>query len=138
MIKVEKVLHTGRSHVIGGRDGFASSRDGRLGVLLSPPGAPGAGTNPEQLLAAAWSACFLGALRHAANARKLSVPSATEVDTEVDLAHGERGFFLQARLTVTLPGVEPEVALSLIDAAQRACPYSKATRGNIAVSFALA
>ncbi|HYG06288.1 MAG TPA: organic hydroperoxide resistance protein [Stenotrophomonas sp.] len=138
MIKVEKILHTGRSHVTGGRDGYASSDDGRLDIRLSPPGAPGMGTNPEQLLAAGWSACFIGALRHAANARKLVFPDATEVDAEVDLMHGDKGFFLRATLTVSLPGMEPELAQALIDAARLTCPYSKAMRGNITALFALA
>lgn len=137
MIKVEKVLHTGRSRVSGGRDGHAVSEDGRLDIRLSPPGAPGSGTNPEQLLAAGWSSCLIGALRHACNARRLGFPAATEVAAEVDLVHAERGFFLQARLTVTLPGIAPDLAQSLLDAARDACPYSKALRGTIKASFVL-
>ncbi|WP_145478993.1 Ohr family peroxiredoxin [Stenotrophomonas rhizophila] len=137
MINLEKVLHTGASRVAGGRDGYASSPDGRLDIRLTPPGAPGAGTNPEQLLAAGWSACFLGALRHACNARRLACPATAAVCTEVDLVHAERGFFLRARLLVSLPGVEPELAGALIDAAREACPYSKAMRGTVRVDFLL-
>lgn len=138
MIKVEKVLYTGHTHTTGGRDGAGRSLDGRLQLKLTPPGAPGDGTNPEQLFAVGWSACFIGALRHACNARKIGFPSETAVDAQVDLVHGEQGFFLQARLEVSLPGLEADVAQQLIDAAHQNCPYSKATRGNLGVSIRLA
>lgn len=138
MIKIEKILYTGRTHTAGGREGSARSHDGRLQIKLTPPGAPGNGTNPEQLFAASWSACFIGALRHASNARKIEFPAEASVDAEVDLGHGEHGFFLQARLTVSLPGLEPDAAQLLVEAAHQNCPYSKATRGNISVVIALA
>jgi len=138
MITVRKILHSGRTYTTGGRDGVARSDDGRLDVRFSPPGAPGSGTNPEQLFAACWSACFIGALRHAALARKVGFPADAAVTAEVDLGHGEQGFFLQASLAVSLPGLDPELARSLIEAAHRNCPYSKATRGNIDVVVALA
>jgi Ohr subfamily peroxiredoxin len=137
MITVQKILYTARVHTMGGRDGAARSDDGRLDIRLSPPGAPGTGTNPEQLFAAGWSACFIGALRHASHARKIDFPADAAVSAEVDLGHGEQGFFLQARLAVSLPGLEPDIAQLLIDAAHQTCPYSKATRGNIEVSLAL-
>ncbi|MFR0687804.1 organic hydroperoxide resistance protein [Enterobacterales bacterium AE_CKDN230030158-1A_HGKHYDSX7] len=137
MQSIEKVLYTARVHTRGGRDGEARSDDGRLQVRLTPPGAPGQGSNPEQLFAAGWSACFIGALRHAANARKLEFPAETAVDAEVELMHGENGFFLRARLAIHLPGLEPELAQCLVDAAQQSCPYSKALRGNVAVSLGL-
>ena len=133
-----KVLYTGRTHTTGGRDGAARSADGRLDVTLSPPGSSGAGTNPEQLFAAGWSACFIGALGHAAGARKLRLPADTAVDAEVDLANTDGAYFLQARLNVSLPGIEREVAEALVEAAHQTCPYSKATRGNLDVVTTIA
>ena len=138
MAKIEKVLHTGSARVTGGRDGQARSDDGRLYLQLSPPGTAGMGSNPEQLLAAGWSACFIGALKHAANARKFALPEAAAIETAIDLVHGEGGFFLRARFSVSLPGVDPVVAQALLDAANQTCPYSKAMRGNIRVSMQLA
>ncbi|MEP9315908.1 organic hydroperoxide resistance protein [Pseudomonas sp. LABIM340] len=137
MQSIEKVLYTARVHTRGGRDGEARSDDGRLQVRLTPPGAPGEGSNPEQLFAAGWSACFIGALRHAANARKQEFPADTAVDAEVELMHGEQGFFLRAHLAVHLPGLDPELAQRLLDAAQQSCPYSKALRGNVVVTLSL-
>ncbi|MBD9504234.1 organic hydroperoxide resistance protein [Pseudomonas sp. BGr12] len=137
MQSIEKILYTARVHTRGGRDGEARSDDGRLQVRLTPPGAPGEGSNPEQLFAAGWSACFIGALRHAANARKQEFPADTTVDAEVELMHGEQGFFLRAHLAVHLPGLDAELAQRLLDAAQQSCPYSKALRGNVAVTLSL-
>jgi len=137
MQSIEKVLYTARVHTRGGRDGEARSDDGRLHIRLTPPGVPGQGSNPEQLFAAGWSACFIGALRHAANARKLEFPADTAVDAEVELMHGENGFFLRAHLAIHLPGLDAELAQRLVDAAQHSCPYSKALRGNIAVTLSL-
>jgi len=138
MISIEKVLYTGRTHTTGGREGAGRSDDGRLALKLTPPGAPGNGTNPEQLFAIGWSACFLGALRHACNARHISFPAGAAVDAEVDLVHGEQGFFLQARLTISLPTIEQDIAQALVDAAHQNCPYSKATRSNIDVKLSIA
>jgi Ohr subfamily peroxiredoxin len=137
MPSTDKVLYTGRTHTTGGRDGAARSSDGRLDVNLTSPGAPGVGTNPEQLFAAGWSACFIGAIGLAARERKVAVPAETAVDAEVDLRHGERGYVLQARLNVALPGLDRETARALVDAAHQTCPYSKATRGNIDVEINL-
>ncbi len=137
MQSIEKVLYTARVHTRGGRDGEARSDDGRLQVRLTPPGAPGQGSNPEQLFAAGWSACFIGALRHAANARKLEFPAQTAVDAEVELMHGENGFFLRAHLAIQLPGLDPELAQRLVDAAHQSCPYSKALRNNVDVTLTL-
>ena len=137
MSSTDKVLYTGRTHTTGGRDGAARSSDGRLEVNLTSPGAPGNGTNPEQLFAAGWSACFIGAIGLAARERKVVVPADTAVDAEVDLRHGERGYALQARLNVALPGLDRETARALVDAAHQTCPYSKATRGNIDVEINL-
>ncbi|AXJ04606.1 peroxiredoxin [Pseudomonas fluorescens] len=138
MIDIEKTLYSAHTHTTGGREGTGRSHDGRLDLKLSPPGAPGTGTNPEQLFAVCWSACFLGSLRHACNARKIGFPATAGVDAQIDLVHGEQGFFLQARLAVSLPEIEPEVAQQLIEAAHQNCPYSKATRNNIKVSITLA
>ncbi len=132
--KIEKLLYTARAHTTGGRDGGASrTSDGRLDVKLSTPGTPGSGTNPEQLFAAGWSACYLSALKLVAGRMKVKLPPELAVDAEVDLGTTEGGYFLQARLNVSLPGVEREVAQALVDGAHRECPYSKATRGNISV-----
>jgi osmotically inducible protein OsmC len=138
MTKIDKVIYTGKTHTIGGRDGSARSVDGRLDVKLSPPGGAGEGTNPEQLFAAGWSACFIGAMRHAARAGKVALPANLAVDAEVDLGTGEGGYALQARLNVSLPGLDHQVAKALVEAAHQTCPYSKATRGNIDVTLDLA
>ncbi|MDB5155424.1 MAG: ohr2 [Mucilaginibacter sp.] len=134
-IVTEKVLYTGKTHTAGGgRDGGSSqSSDGRLDIGLSLPGAPGTGTNPEQLFAAGWSACFIGAMGIAAAKMKIKLPADHAVDAEVDLCNTDGEYFLQARLNVSLPGLDREVAEALAAAAHQTCPYSKATRGNIDV-----
>jgi Ohr subfamily peroxiredoxin len=138
MSKIENVLYTGKTHTSsGGRDGTVRSSDGRLDLKLSSPGSAGTGTNPEQLFAAGWSACFIGAMQLAAREIKLALPKDLAVDTEVDLGTGAGGYFLQARLNVNLPGVERELAQRIVDAAHQTCPYSKATRGNIDVTINL-
>jgi Ohr subfamily peroxiredoxin len=133
MSRIDNVIYTARTRTTGGRDGAAQSDDHRLDVKLSPPGGNGAGTNPEQLFAAGWSACFIGAMRRAAGQLKVTLPVDLAVDAEVDLGTAGDAFFLQARLNVSLPGLPREVALSVADAAHQICPYSKATRGNIDV-----
>ena len=137
MTAIEKVLYTGKTHTTGGRDGASRSSDGRLDIMLSSPGTPGSGTNPEQLFAAGWSACFIGAMGLAARKMNVALPSDLAVDAEVDLATGEGGYLLQARLNVSLPGVDREAARAVVDAAHQTCPYSKATRGNIGVTIEL-
>lgn len=137
MAQIDKVLYTGKVHTTGGRDGEAHSDDGRLSLKLSPPGSKGAGTNPEQLFAAGWSACYIGALGRAASKLNVSLPSAPSVDAEVDLAMAGDAFLLQARLRVHIPGVDGEVARALVEAAHGICPYSKATRGNLHVETVL-
>ena len=128
------ILYTGKTHTTGGRNGQSYSDDGRLDIKLSPPGTPGAGTNPEQLFAAGWSACFIGAMGFAAQSLGVRLPADTAVNAEVDLGNStERGYFLQARLNVSLPGIEPDLARKIIEGAHQTCPYSKATRGNIDV-----
>jgi osmotically inducible protein OsmC len=135
---VEKVLYTGKVHIMGGRDGSAKSNDGRLDISLSSPGTKGAGTNPEQLFAAGWSACFIGAMRHNAAKQQFTLPEDASVDTEVDLATNESGFLLQARLNVNLPGLSVEQAKAVVAVAHETCPYSKATMGNINVIISVA
>ena len=138
MNHTEKTLYTGSTHTTsGGRDGAARSTDGRLDIKLSSPGSPGAGTNPEQLLAAGWSACFIGAMGLAAGKLEVQLPAELSVDAGIDLCHGEGGYFLRARLSINMPGVERAVAQAVIEAAHQTCPYSKATRGNIEVAFDL-
>jgi Ohr subfamily peroxiredoxin len=138
MSKIDKVLYTGKTHTTGGRDGAARSDDGRLDIALAPPGSHGTGTNPEQLFAAGWSACFIGAMGLAAREQQVALPADTAVDAEVDLGTGADGYLLQARLTVSLPGVPRDVAAGLVEAAHQRCPYSKMSRGNIDVTIALA
>src|ERR1043165_1942038 len=133
-----KFSYTAKAHTTGGRDGGASrSSDGRLDVKLSIPGGPGNGTNPEQLFAAGWSACFIGAMKHVAAAMKVRLPADVTVDPEVDLWNGGDGYFLKARLNVSLPGLDHQVAQAILDGAHQTCPYSKATRGNINVEINL-
>jgi osmotically inducible protein OsmC len=136
--QVKKVIYTAKVHTTGGRNGGASkSNDGRLDIKHSTPGAPGTGTNPEQLFAAGWSACFEGAMGIAARKMKIALPAEVAVDAEVDLCLTDGAFFLQARLNISLPGLEREIAQALADAAHQTCPYSKAIRGNVDVEINL-
>ena len=137
MTTIEKVLYTARTHTTGGRDGASRTSDGRLDVKLSSPGIAGDGTNPEQLFAAGWSACFLSAIGLVASKKKIALPVDRAIDAEVDLGTNEGGYILRARLNVSLPGVDRAVAQELVDAAHQICPYSKATRGNIEVAINL-
>jgi len=132
-----KVIYTGKTHTTGGRDGQSQSSDGRLNIKLTSPGAHGEGTNPEQLFAAGWSACFIGAIGIAAAQSKVRVPADLAVDTEIDLVQADGGYTLRARLNVSLPGLDPEVGRKLLDIAHQTCPYSKLTRGNIDVTINL-
>src|SRR5215813_3980763 len=133
-----KVLYTAKAHTTGGREGGAShTSDGRLDVKLTVPGAPGNGTNPEQLFAVGWSACYTSAIKIVAAKKKVKLPPDMAVDAEVDLCTGDDGYFLQARLNVSLPGLERQVAQSILEGAHQTCPYSKATRGNIKVEINL-
>jgi len=133
-----KLLYTAKAHTTGGRDGGSSrSSDGRLDVKLSVPGGPGNGTNPEQLFAAGWSACFIGAIKHVTQQMKVKLPADLAIDPEIDLLIGSDGYFLKARLNVSLPGVDRQVAQAIVDGAHQTCPYSKATHGNINVEINL-
>jgi osmotically inducible protein OsmC len=132
---MKKVLYTGKTHTTGGREGASQSSDDQLNIKLSSPGTSRPGTNPEQLFAAGWSACFIGAMGIAASKLGIKLPAATAVDAEVDLCVTEGEYSLQARLNVSLPGIDPEVAKELTAMAHQTCPYSKATRGNIDVTI---
>lgn len=135
--QIEKVLYTARTHTTGGREGASRSSDGRIDLKLSPPGSAGQGTNPEQLFAAGWSACFIGAMNRAASGLKVKLPADVAVDTEVDLGTAGDEYFLQARLNVSLPGLDRDVARAVVDGAHQICPYSKLSRGNINVELNL-
>lgn len=137
MNTLDKVLYTGKTHTTGGREGHSRSDDGQLDIALSPPGSGRPGSNPEQLFAAGWSACFEGAMGIAARKLRIALPAGTAIDAEVDLGMVGDGYQLQARLNVTLPGLDSQQAQSLIDEAHRTCPYSKSTRGNIDVQIRL-
>ena len=136
--QIEKVLYTAKVHTAGGREGAAHSSDGRLDIKLSSPGTAGSGSNPEQLFAAGWSACFEGAMGLAARKMKVSLPADMAIDAEVDLCITDGAYFLQARLNVSLPGLERDVAQALVKTAHQTCPYSKLTRGYINVVINLA
>jgi Ohr subfamily peroxiredoxin len=131
-----KIYYTARTHTTGNREnGVSRSDDGNLAVQLAVPGSGRPGTNPEQLFAAGWSACFDGAMGIAAAKSRIALPADRSIDAEVDLAVNEGGFFLRARLNVHLPGVDAGVARMLVDAANGICPYSKAIKGNVEVEY---
>ncbi len=138
MSRIGKAVYTAKTHTTGGREnGAARSSDGRLDIRLSTPGSARIGTNPEQLFAAGWSACFESAIGLAARKIKIALTADVAIDAEVDLDLADDGYFLRARLNVSLPGIEREVAQALVNEAHQICPYSKATRGNIAVTITL-
>ena len=122
MTPIDKVLYTAKTHTTGGRDGASRTSDGRLDVKLSTPGTAGGGTNPEQLFAAGWSACFMSAIALAASQQKVALPPDRAIDAEVDLCTNEGGYLLRARLNVSLPSLQPKVAQALVGAAHQICP----------------
>jgi Ohr subfamily peroxiredoxin len=134
-----KARYIAKTHTTGGRRGGASrSDDGRLEVNFSAPGAPGTGTNPEQLFAAGWSACFISSMGLVASKMGVKLPADLAIDAEIDLCNSGDVYFLRARLNVSLPGLEREVAQTVVDAAHgETCAYSNATRGNIDVTVNL-
>jgi Ohr subfamily peroxiredoxin len=138
MSHLDKVLYTAKARTTGGRDGASRTDDGRLDIKLSPPGMGGSGTNPEQLFAAGYSACFIGALKAVAGKTKVALPSDLAIDAEVDLGPVANAYGIAVRMNVSLPGMDRAAAQALIDAAHKVCPYSNATRGNIDVKIALA
>jgi lipoyl-dependent peroxiredoxin len=111
--------------------GASRSSGGHLEIKLSIPGTHGTGTNPEQLLAPGWSACFTSAILIAAKKQKITLPPDTAVDAEVDLCNVDGAYFVQARLNVNLPGIEQAISEEIVQTAHQICPYSKVTRGNI-------
>ena len=135
--KLEPVLYTAHAHTTGGREGQSKSDDGRLSVTLSSPGTAGTGTNPEQLFAAGYSACFIGAIKAVAGMQKITVPEGVSIDASVDLGKIPNGYGIAVRLDISLPGMERAAAQALVDAAHQVCPYSNATRGNIDVTLTL-
>ena len=135
--KLEKVLYTAKAHTTGGRDGASRTDDGRLDVKLSSPGTAGTGTNPEQLFAAGYAACFIGAMKAVAGMQKITLPADLAIDSSVDLGKVGQAYGIAAQLNVALPGMERDAAQKLVDAAHQVCPYSNATRGNIDVTINL-
>ena len=135
----EKTIYVARVHTVGGREGAARSSDNQLDIKLATPGTNRPGTNPEQLFAAGWSACFEGALQVVAKQARIQLPADMSIDAEVHLhLDDQTGYFISGRLNVTLPGVPEDVAQSLIEAAHGTCPYSKMTQNGIDAKVALA
>lgn len=137
---LNQVIYTARAQTTGGREGSSRSDDGLLDIKLTPPkamGGAGTATNPEQLFAAGYSACFMGALKHVAGLKKVAVPADASIDAEVDIGPIPAGFGIAARLAVSLPGMDRAEAQDLVDTAHQVCPYSNATRGNIEVTITL-
>ncbi len=136
---LDKVIYTATATATGGRTGTASSSDSALQVKLDTPrelgGAGGAGTNPEQLFAAGYSACFIGAMKAVAGSMKLKVPDDVSITSQVGIGPIPGGFNIQVAMAITLPGLERDVAEQLVAAAHKVCPYSNATRGNIDVTL---
>ncbi|MCA3191679.1 MULTISPECIES: organic hydroperoxide resistance protein [unclassified Cupriavidus] len=137
-MKLEKVLYTAHASATGGRDGRATTSDGQLDVKLAVPkemGGAGNGLNPEQLFAAGYSACFLGAIRFVAGQQKINVSPDAKIEGAVGIGQIPQGFGIQVELKISLPGMEKEAAQKLVEAAHQVCPYSNATRGNIDVNL---
>jgi lipoyl-dependent peroxiredoxin len=140
-MKIEKVLYRAEADAFGGRNGTAKSTDGHLDVKLSVPkemgGAGGEGTNPEQLFAAGYSACFLGAMQFVAGQKKVALPTGTSIHGAVGIGKIPAGFGIEVELKVTLPGMAKSAAEELVQAAHQVCPYSNATRNNIEVKLTI-
>lgn len=141
-MKIDKILYTAHATSTGGRDGTSKTSDGVLDVKLVPPkelgGSGVGGTNPEQLFAAGYSACFLGAMKHVASQQKLQLPADTSITADVGIGPIPAGFGIQVAMTITVPGMEHSAAEALVQAAHGVCPYSNATRGNIDVTLTVA
>lgn len=138
-MKVEKVLYRAEATATGGRDGRAQTSDGVLNVQLSTPkelgGAGGPGTNPEQLFAAGYSACFIGAMKFVAGRDKVSLPADTSITGRVGIGQIPAGFGIEVELNISAPGVDRKVLEDIVHKAHQVCPYSNATRGNIEVKL---
>ncbi len=141
---LEKVVYTAHATATGGREGVAKTDDGKVDIKLDPPkemGGGGTGTNPEQLFAMGYAACFIGALKFVASSQKIHVPKDASIDSSVSfgpLANGAKGFGIAVELVVHVPGMEKELAERLVHEAHEVCPYSNATRGNIDVKLSVA
>lgn len=139
--KLEKVVYRAQATSTGGRDGVSRSSDGQLDIKLGVPkemGGAGAGVNPEQLFAAGYSACFIGAIRHVAGAAKIALPANVSIDATVGIGPIPQGFGIEVQLVIHLPGMDKAAAEDLIAKAHQVCPYSNATRGNVEVTLTLA
>jgi osmotically inducible protein OsmC len=140
--KLDKVLYTAHATSTGGREGTSKSSDGVLDLKLTTPkelgGAGNVGTNPEQLFAAGYSACFIGAMKFVAGQQKVTLPAETSIKADVGIGPIPAGFGIQVALTVTVPGMERANAEKIVEAAHQVCPYSNATRGNIEVTLTVA
>lgn len=136
---LKKILYTAHTHVTGGRTGTGRSSDGELDVRLSTPGAGQPGTNPEQLFGIGYSACFIGALSLAAPRFNVKLPPDASVDADVSLGLTDNDEYqLAVTLNINLPGLDDETKRKLVEAAHQTCPYSRMTRGNVDVAFAIA
>jgi len=138
-MKLEKVLYTAHATSTGGREGTSKSDDGVLDLKLTTPkglgGSGATGTNPEQLFAAGYSACFIGAMKHVAMMQKIALPADTSIAADVGIGPIPQGFGIQVALHVHIPGMDKDAAKKIVDAAHQVCPYSNATRGNIEVTL---
>lgn len=138
---LQNVAYTAKATATGGREGVAKSDDGRLDVKLSTPkglgGDDGQGTNPEQLFAAGYAACFIGALKFVAGSEKIDLPSDMHIDSQVSIGAIEGGFGIAVKLAVSLGDMDKAAAQTLVDKAHQVCPYSNATRGNIEVELSV-
>jgi lipoyl-dependent peroxiredoxin len=141
-MSLEKVVYTAHAKATGGRDGRAASSDGALDVKLATPrelgGAGGPGTNPEQLFAAGYSACFIGAIKFVAGRDKIALPSDVSIESSVGIGPIPNGFGIEVAMKVSLPGMSKAEAEALVQKAHIVCPYSNATRGNIDVRLSVA
>ncbi|RUO29250.1 organic hydroperoxide resistance protein [Aliidiomarina sedimenti] len=142
MNKLKETVYTAKVTSKGGRTGESASDDGRLKVSLSTPkemgGDGGQGTNPEQLFAAGYSACFMGAMKAVSSKVGVKVPDDTSIDAEVKFGPIEQGFGIAVEMNISLPGVDKADAEKLVETAHQVCPYSNATRGNIEVKLNVA
>ena len=138
-MKLDKVLYTAHATSTGGREGTSRSDDGVLDLRVTTPkglGGNGAtGTNPEQLFAAGYSACFIGAMKHVALMQKVALPADTSIAADVGIGPIPQGFGIQVALHVHIPGMDKDAAKKIVDAAHQVCPYSNATRGNVEVTL---
>jgi len=141
MKKLQNIAYTAKATATGGREGTAQSDDGRLDVKLSTPkglgGDDGQGTNPEQLFAAGYAACFIGALKFVAGQEKISLSKETYINSEVAIGAVEGGFGITVKLAVSLGDMDKEKAQTMVDKAHQVCPYSNATRGNIDITLSI-